>query len=555
MKVKKALTLSALALAISTTTIVPAAQAESLLAPTFALLAGVLGQPNFTESDAYTINDDVLIEGSDGVVIAANVITPTAGDGPFPAVVFINSWAMNEYEYTAEAQKFAEQGYVVLSYSTRGFGESEGLIDTAGPKDMADLSKVIDWLIANTPTDPNRIGSAGISYGSGISLIGAAQDSRIRAVAALSTWGSLVDSLYGNSSPSLIWGEVLDLSSQLIGRPDPIITEYYNAMLHQELDRLPEIIAWANQRSPLTYVDQLNENGTAVYIAKNWGDDMFHANSVMQLFSELNGPKYIDLASGTHATTELFGMLGLTENRQFNNVHRWFDYHLKGVDNGINEEKPVQMEVKISGKVEGFDTYPIADAQNREWYLHPREFLAAGELEDRPYQSWWNRTNRIDSLTDTVASTGIPVLSQLVEDFNIPTVASMPLIASGQGIWFETNRLNTPLKIRGDASLQLQVVPRYSKAQLVAYLYDMNALGMGTLITHAPITLPQVDAGKALTLDFDLVTTAYDIPAGHKLVLAIDTQDLHYGEPTFYPYAVDFKFSSKKQSVLSVPVL
>ena len=43
---------------------------------------------------------------------------------------------------------------MVLSYSTRGFGTSGGLIDTAGPQDMADLSKVIDYLIANYEVEP-----------------------------------------------------------------------------------------------------------------------------------------------------------------------------------------------------------------------------------------------------------------------------------------------------------------------------------------------------------------------------------------------------------------
>ena len=49
---------------------------------------------------------------------------------------------------------------MVLSYSTRGFGTSGGLIDTAGPLDMADLSNVIDYLIANFDVDPNAIGTA-----------------------------------------------------------------------------------------------------------------------------------------------------------------------------------------------------------------------------------------------------------------------------------------------------------------------------------------------------------------------------------------------------------
>ena len=31
-----------------------------------------------------------------------------------------------------------------------------GEIDTAGPRDMADFSRVVDWTLANTPADPAR---------------------------------------------------------------------------------------------------------------------------------------------------------------------------------------------------------------------------------------------------------------------------------------------------------------------------------------------------------------------------------------------------------------
>jgi len=45
---------------------------------------------------------------------------------------------MNEYQYLQQAAELADKGYIVLNYATRGFGESGGLIDTAGPKDMND---------------------------------------------------------------------------------------------------------------------------------------------------------------------------------------------------------------------------------------------------------------------------------------------------------------------------------------------------------------------------------------------------------------------------------
>ena len=88
----------------------------------------------------------------------------------------------------------------------------------------------------------------------------------------------------------------------------------------------------------------------------------------------------------------------------------------------------------------------------------------------------------------------------------------------------------------------------------MAYLYDMNALGVGRLVTHGVVTLPQAEPGAKVTLDIEFVTTAYDVPEGHKVVLAIDTRDPHYKTPTDVPYFIDFEFSAQQASVLQLPL-
>ncbi|MGO4417854.1 CocE/NonD family hydrolase, partial [Streptomyces sp. MCAF7] len=95
----------------------------------------------------------VDIPGDGGVTLAANVVTPRgAADAQrLPLVVLPTSWALPQAEYLAQAQKLADSGYVVVSYNVRGFWQSGGEIETAGPPDVADASKVIDWALANTP--------------------------------------------------------------------------------------------------------------------------------------------------------------------------------------------------------------------------------------------------------------------------------------------------------------------------------------------------------------------------------------------------------------------
>jgi len=526
--------------------------ADSPLLPAISLIAGFLNQGVFPESDLYTTDDDIIITADDGVELAANIFIPTTRSGPYPAVIFINSWAANEYEYLTEAARFAEEGYVVLSYSTRGFGTSGGLIDTAGPLDMADLSKVIDYVIANYDVNPNAIGAAGISYGSGISLLGAAYDPRIRAVAAMSTWGSLTEALYGQETPRLIWGELLTLSSGLTGNPDPIIRETWNKVLNRE--DMQSVYAWTDIRSPINYVDDINTNGTAVYISQNWGDNLFQPNSVLDLFSQLTVEKHIDLQPGTHAGAEIGGLLGGGNTHVLNNVHRWFAEHLKGQTGAMEGQKPVHMKVKFSSGYQEYDAFPVPQANNQTFYLQPRNLFNNGKLSDSPFQSWFAQDNSINSLFDTVATTQIPLLSQILEQLDLPVLADISQIARPYGIVFESNRQWNEMQIRGNAELSLMLQPKSDTLHMVAYLYDMNLFGVGTLITHKPVTVNETTPGDTVRVDFPLTTVAYDVAAGHRLVLVIDSKDLLYAGPDGVR-TIDFEFSNNEQSTMTVPAL
>lgn len=542
--------LLAIAITLSLVSVKP--HANTLFENIVSLLAGVLNIGVFPESDLYTTDDDIIIVADDGVTLAANVFVPTFGTGNYPVVIFINSWALNEYEYLSEAARFAEEGYVVLSYSTRGFGTSGGVINTAGPLDMADLSNVIDFLIAHYDINEDAIGVAGISYGSGISLLGAAHDPRIKAVGAMSTWGSLLESLYGQDTPRLIWGELLTLTSVLTGNPDPEIEQTWQYVLNRE--NLADIYAFTEPRSPLSVVDTINANGTAVYIAQNWGDNLFQPNSVVELFSALTVPKHIDLQPGTHAGTEIGGLLGDGNIRVFNNLHRWFAQHLKGELDAMEGQKPVNMKVKLTSGYEQFDDFPIPEATDSTYYLQPRGVFSNGDLTTTPYQRWYTSDNTVNSLVDTVASTQIPIASQIFEQASVPVSTDLFLLSRPNSILFETPSLYDTMEIRGTPHLSIMLAPKSETVQLVAYLYDQNPWGLDNLITHKPVTLHDAVPGVPVRIELPLSTTAYNVPAGHKLTLVIDTKDLLYAKPDGV-FAVDIEYSSSEQSVLTIPQL
>ncbi|WDE14111.1 alpha/beta fold hydrolase [Thalassomonas haliotis] len=515
------------------------------------LIRGMVGEPVFRESEHYNSEDDIQIRAYDGTILEANIFIPTQEAEHYPAIIFINSWGMNEYQYLVEAARFAEQGYLVLSYSTRGFGQSEGKIATAGPEDIQDVSAAIDFLLANYPVDVNRIGVSGISYGSGISLLSAASDARISAVAAMSTWGSLTESLYGQYTPRLIWGGLLTGIGYLTGDPSDEIAINYLDLLKQE--RIDEITVWADIRSPLSYVDKLNERRVPVYLANNFGDNLFQPNSVLALYQALAGPKKLDLSQGTHAVGEVLGM-GKSNHRIWNNAHAWFDFYLKEENNGINEQAPVAMEVKF-GDYEELTDWPSPAISPQTLYLHEKEIDGDGDMKPAPYSPWWPKTDRFYSGLDTLATTGIPLLSYFIEDVvEVPIISSMPLINSINAIRWESDWLTREMKLRGIPKIHLQLTPSKSQALLVAYLYDVDWTGTGRLISHAPYTLLNAIPGQPLSLDLEMVATAYDVPAGHYLSLVIDTSDLLYSPAGNELYHLEINYRDNENNTLSLPV-
>jgi hypothetical protein len=90
------------------------------------------------------------------------------------------------------------------------------------------------------------------------------------------------------------------------------------------------------------------------------------------------------------------------------------------------------------------------------------------------------------------------------------------------GVWTSAP-LPAPARLRGIGGVRLEV-RRQAAGTVVAYLYDVDALGTGRLIAHEPATW----TAGASTLDLRLPATSYDVPARHRLALVVDTVDPLY---------------------------
>ncbi len=142
---------------------------------------------------------------ADGTAVALDVstFTPPPGTagadagGRRAAVMLAHGFGGSKDALEVQARALAADGYVVLTWTARGFGASGGLIHLDSPDyEVADASVLIDVLAARDDvrldgdTDP-RVGIAGASYGGALALMAAGYDDRVDAIVPVITWNDL----------------------------------------------------------------------------------------------------------------------------------------------------------------------------------------------------------------------------------------------------------------------------------------------------------------------------------------------------------------------------
>ena len=109
----------------------------------------VLAPPAVAAEDV--ASEEAMVEsgsGADAVELDTTLYVPaSAGDEPAPAVVLAHGFGGSKQSVADDALDLAERGYVVLTYSARGFGRSTGQIGLNDPRfEIADLSTLLDLL-------------------------------------------------------------------------------------------------------------------------------------------------------------------------------------------------------------------------------------------------------------------------------------------------------------------------------------------------------------------------------------------------------------------------
>jgi ABC-2 type transport system ATP-binding protein len=193
----------------------------ALAAAALTLVATAVPAAALTRSAAVVAEPVVtsqVVRSFDGTDLFTTLFLPAGASAakPVPLVLRTHGWGgTGETSKGGTLGKLVDAGYAVLTWDSRGFGQSGGEVHIDNPLfEGKDASALIDWAVANAPIAKDRtgdpvVGMSGGSYAGGIQTATASFDQRIDAIAPEISWRDLRYALAPGDVIKLGWVSLL----------------------------------------------------------------------------------------------------------------------------------------------------------------------------------------------------------------------------------------------------------------------------------------------------------------------------------------------------------
>ncbi|WP_233488995.1 alpha/beta fold hydrolase [Blastococcus sp. TF02-9] len=562
----------------------PRPGARRALAVLLPLVAGAVlaGAAPAAAADGVRTEDARISSGSgaDAVELDTTLYLPAGDELPAPAVVLAHGFGGSKQSVADDARAMAGRGYVVLTFSARGFGDSTGQIGLVDPdREGADLGTLVDVLaerddvVQDGDGDP-RVGVAGASYGGALALLGAAYDERIDAIAPQITWHSLTSALFPSQTGAVpagtpaatpqgdtgvykrLWsglffglgaapsGDLLDVlggSGLQDGGPVPagvgadnvsqaltcgrfsaeVCAAYQSAASTGTLT--PEAAAVLDRGSPAGVLDRIT---APTLLIQGTQDSLFglgEADANARGIAANGTPVQVLWYAGGHDTPASDRVAGDLRDA----VGDWFDVHLRG---GDAELAPFAFPAPTGlgtagtvGRVQGGTRTVTADG-------YPG--LDGGEPVRR---TGIELTGSLQPVVNPAG--GTPAALTTVPGLGALTAAlsGTTLEIPGQSASFESAPLDAAVEVVGAPTVTLDVSSESGSATLFAKLYDVAPGGATVLPAGlvAPLQLTglSTDPARATTVEVTLPAVVHRFEAGHTMRVVVSSTDQGFALP------------------------
>ena len=478
------------------------------------------------------------IQTAPGVVIDTSLFLPETT--PAPAILLAHGFGSSKNAVEESAQFYRDNGFVVLTWTARGFGKSTGQISMNKLQgEIADVQTLISYLatrkeVAKENGSDPKVGIIGASYGGAAALLTAAVDKRIDAAIADITWNNLNQALFPQSSADLtepgpfkkVWtGTFLSLATlqnPSLGECGTLVQQWCTAYKNSVAIGRPTAkeIALLNSVSPSSVLTQIT---APTLISHGQSDSLFPLNESLKTFTALRKAKSdLPLSLIWHGG----GHDGGTNEDEFlrKQYLNWFHKYLNGEEISI----PAFQFTKINGSISLQDSSVLPKnffssttpdlASIEKINLLPKPAVMAHPIGGIPSAiSTLPGIGSVGSLAATLAS-GIAGFS--------------PAFIPSQSGFLESAKLKEPISIVGPSRLKVRITSSTGEATLFFSLVSKTASGAITQPNGivAPIKISAIPAtGRDITVE--LPSVVLDAAVGDKLAIGISTTDQGYELP------------------------
>ncbi|MDG4860010.1 alpha/beta fold hydrolase [Streptomyces sp. T-3] len=512
------------------------------IAAAVAVLAGAGTWTALASDDKPAVRQADRVMDLDGTKIDTSYFTAGASDVKRPAVLIGHGFGGSKNDVRGQAEKLAQDGYAVLTWSARGFGKSGGKIGLNDPKgEVADVRKLIDWLAGRPEVqldkagDP-RVGVTGASYGGAVSLLAAGYDRRVDAIAPQITYWNLADALFPDGVFKKLWAGAFVSTGGGCKKFEPRLCEMYERVA---VAGKPDAAArkLLEERSPVAVGDKIKVPSLLV---QGQTDSLFplgQADAMAKAIGDNGAPVAVDWIAGGHDGGDPES--GRVEAR----IGKWFDRYLKkdtGVDTGaafrVTRTGGVDStdgRAQLRGATDG--EYPGLDSGQRN--------IALG------------RGGKATQTIENPAGAGPPSISNVpgisggLEQLSSLGIGGLSVDFPGQFARFDSAPVKSDLTVTGSPTVTVRVKSSSDDAVLFGKVYDVGPNGRQQVLPSqlvSPIRVTDAKEGKDVQLTLPAID--HEVQSGHRLRLVLSSTDLGYASPVDpASYTVSLK------SDLSVP--
>lgn len=473
-----------------------------------------------------------------GIAIDTSLYLPS--NVPAPAVLIAHGFGGSKDSVASEAKFFAAKGYVVLTWTARGFGKSTGQISmNAIDAEVADTRALISYLAKSKyvtqdkPADP-RVGILGASYGGANALMTSSVDPRVDAVIADITWSNFENSLFPQSVENSdesgpfkkVWAgtffSAVSLQSAYLGECGSFSKAWCDAYQDAVINGAPS----ARERTLFASVSPENFASTIT------APTLLSQGQADSLFPLTESYKTAQVIKKAHPQTPLSmiwhagGHDGGTNQNSYLRAQylRWFNKYL--LEQKV--EFPAFQFTKTNGSISLQDSTVI-----------PKVFSS----KQLPIEA---TQNQLALITPTIAASypigGIPsAISSLPGIGSAGALASSvvstfagfsPAFLPGQSGFLESAPLTQPLSLVGPSSIKVRITSTTGDATLFFSLVTKSPSGSISQPNGvvAPVRLTNIpEAGIDVIVDLPAVIV--DAAVGDVIAVGISTTDQGYELP------------------------